>query len=179
MTDSAGSPGTPDNAAAKKAKSGGGGMNFAAIVAILALVAGGAGFGYGYCQTFVPVEGGALGMFGPGLKHGYFIKCRVGDRSPYNVTVNLNGHSVGSFSTDKIQEVSNYVVKDRNKIKFEAKRLPDGMYDPNHAWITVELYAGKRTSDGGFTDGQSLVKYERTQKDQGDFRDEMDWTTLQ
>lgn len=176
MTDSQGSPGTTQ--AGKAKSSGGGGMNFGLGVVVLALVAGGAGFAYGSMQSFVPVEGGAAGLFGGGLKHQYFIKSRVGDRSPYNVTINLNGHNVGTVSTDKVLEVTQYVVKDRNKIHFQSKRLPDGMFGATGAYIDISLCSGKGTPDGGFTDGQPLVKYERTSRDQGDFDDKMDWTTV-
>jgi hypothetical protein len=182
MTDSTGgsaSGGAPNpNPNLKTGTKKSGGSSFPLIVGVLALIAGGAGFGYGYMQTFVPIEGGAAGFFGGGLKHQYFIKSRVGDRSPYNVTINLNGHNVGTVSTDKVMEVTQYVVKDRNKIRFESKRLPDGMFGATGAYIDISLNSGKGTPDGGFTDGQPLVKYERTSNDKGDFDDKMDWTTV-
>ena len=86
MTDSTGgsaSGGAPNpNPNLKTGTKKSGGSSFPMIVGVLALLAGGAGFGYGYMQTFVPIEGGAAGLFGGGLKHQYFIKSRVATAHP-------------------------------------------------------------------------------------------------
>ena len=172
MTESA--AGNPNTGKEVKKKS----PIFLLVVMGLTLVAGAAGFFVGYSQTFVAVEGGATGLFGTGLKKQYFLHTRGHSQAPYTVAVHINGHKAATFSTSgKVEEITDYVIKGRNKILFEAKRLPESMY-AGHAWIEVELVQGKRARDGGYKDGQVLLRYERKAKDDADFRDEMDWETV-
>lgn len=151
---------------------------FLVFILIATLAAAIAGFFTGYSQTFVPVEGGAGGLFGSGLKHQYFLHTRGHSQAPYTISVIVNGHKAASFSTSgKVEEITSFVVKGRNKVLFEAKRLPESMYSSS-AWIEVELVQGKSARDGSYKDGQVLLKYERKARDNSDFRDEMDWETV-
>lgn len=148
------------------------------VVLALTLVASAVGFFIGFSQTFVAVEGGATGLFGPGLKKQYFISSSASRQAPYTVSVSINGHKAVSLSASgKVEEITNFVVKGRNKILFEAKRLPDSMHSRG-SWIEVKLVEGKRTQDGGYKNGQVLLRYDRKARDDGDFRDEMDWETV-
>lgn len=167
MTDSS-KPATPP----PKKKGNG---TFFIFVLVLVGLAGAVGFGVGFTQTFVPVQGGATAFLGPGLKHQYFIHTSGSTQVPYSVTVSVNGHRLPEVASGgKIVPITDFVIKGRNKVMFEAKKLPAGMYDKDIGWIDVSVVEGTATNDG-YKDGQDLVKYQRKASEQGDFKDEMDW----
>src|SRR5579885_1710834 len=118
----------PTTTAAPK-KKGGGGI-FVVFMLVLAGIAGAIGFWVGFTQPFVPVDGGRTGWLRPGLKHQYCLRSSGSEQSPYSISVSINSHKLPPITASgRIIDVTDLVLRGRNKITFEAKRLPQGMFD--------------------------------------------------
>ncbi|MBX9667656.1 MAG: hypothetical protein K2X93_08570 [Candidatus Obscuribacterales bacterium] len=173
------------------------------VIMVLLLATGGAGFGIGYTQKFVPIEmvapdtastasssithpstvqpstapslpaqsssatdsqicntgSGANSSSTPiSLKKSYWIHTKGWDRAGYAINVFINNKSVGTFSTiDRLDDVTKLVKSGNNKIRFEAKALPESnRNDYTGAFFTVTLNQGTKFSANGYKDLKRL-----------------------
>ncbi len=114
------------------------------------------------------------------LKRSYWIHTKGWDRAGYAINVFINNQSVGTFSTiDRLDDVTKLVKSGDNKIRFEAKALPEGnRNDYTGAFFTVSLNQGTKFSAKGYKDAQTLVEYTRKVTDTEDFDDNMDFSVV-
>lgn len=170
------------------------------VLIILLLAVGGAGFGVGFTQKFAPIEmvspdtaatnksaggdteSGASSSSTPAsLKKAYWIHTKGWDRAGYAIKVFINDQPVGTFSTqDRLDDVTKYVKAGDNKIRFQAKALPQGnRNDYTGAYLTITLNQGSKFSSKGYKDAQTLVEYTRKVSETDDFDDNMDFAVVE
>lgn len=178
------------------AKEKGQGSVFQGVMVLLVLVlcAGGGGFAVGYMQEFAPVKkvapsgGGeitasstATGSLNttsaPRLKKVYWLSTHGYERTGYAVKVYVNGHDVGTFQTpDRQVDITNYLTLGDNKVRFDAKALPEGMRNTEYssAHFDIRINQGEKYSANGYKNAETLLEYSRKISETENFDDTLD-----